>query len=149
MVDPRVVERLMAAFLSRCREQGLPITQQRRLIYQALVESSEHPSPELIYERVRRSIPSISLATVYKNIKTIRELGLLREVSHPGSVARLDTNLESHHHLLCSRCQALVDFYDETLDGLLLSGAVPSGFQIEGYQVQVTGVCRSCQGSNR
>ncbi|MBI3281935.1 MAG: transcriptional repressor, partial [Acidobacteria bacterium] len=56
-------------FWSVCRERGLAMTHQRQVIYQALRDMHGHPSPEEVYERVRRQIPSISLGTVYKNIK--------------------------------------------------------------------------------
>src|SRR5438876_775162 len=69
-----------------CGEHGLAVTHQRQVIYQALLSMLDHPSPEAVYEKVRKQIPSISLATVYKNIKTFVDSGLLREVSlHHGS----------------------------------------------------------------
>jgi len=110
-----------------------------------LAESEEHPQPEIIYQRVKRLIPAISLATVYKNIKTFVALGLLREVgSQPGSY-RLDANLDRHHHLVCVKCKAVVDFYDARLDGVRTTDPSPRDFQILRYQVEVLGVCPACR----
>jgi Fur family peroxide stress response transcriptional regulator len=63
--------------------------------------------------QVRKEIPSISLATIYKNIKTFLDAGLLREVSTPGQTMRLDANLESHHHLICASCGTILDLSEE------------------------------------
>lgn len=101
------VETMVTAFRERCRASGLAVTHQREIIYRAIISSEHHPSPEVIFDEVRRQIPSISLATVYKNIHTFLEAGLLREVSpHHGSL-RLEANLAEHHHLVCTRCKAI------------------------------------------
>ena len=81
---------LVAQFRDESRRRGLAFTHQRQVIYRVAASMTEHPTPEAIYERVRREMPSISLATVYKNIKTFLDAGILRELSvHHGSL-RLD-----------------------------------------------------------
>ena len=64
-----------------CAEKGLAFTHQRSVIYMAITGSMEHPTPEAVYRKVKRRIPSVSLATVYKNIHTFLEAGLLREIA--------------------------------------------------------------------
>ena len=72
-----------------------------------------HPSPELIYDAVRKKIPSISLATVYKNVRTFLGSGMLREVSmHHGSL-RVEPNESEHYHLVCTRCRKIQDLDPE------------------------------------
>src|SRR6267378_3427985 len=96
-------------FRRRCKDQGLAFTFQRQVIYEAVVDSREHPTPELIYEQVRQRIPSISLGTVYKNVKTFLDSGVLKEVTlHHGSL-RLEANMTPHHHVVCSGCRAIFD----------------------------------------
>ncbi len=75
------LEERMEFFRERCRELGLALTHQRMVIYRALAASREHPTPESIYEQVRQEVPSISLGTVYKSIRTFSDAGLLREVN--------------------------------------------------------------------
>ena len=83
---------IISDFLFLCREHGLAATHQRRVIYETVMSLEGHPSPELIYDAVRKKIPSISLATVYKNVRTFLESGMLREVSmHHGSI-RVEPN---------------------------------------------------------
>ena len=74
-----------------------------------IVATPGHHSPETIYAAVRRRIPSISLATVYNNLRLFVEYGLLREVSPHTSTLRVDGNLEPHHHLVCTRCKSVQD----------------------------------------
>jgi Fur family peroxide stress response transcriptional regulator len=132
------------AFRRLCGEHGLAVTHQRQVIYQALLSMHDHPSPEIVYEKVRKQIPSISLGTVYKNIKTFVDSGLLREVSlHHGSV-RLETNLAPHHHLVCVRCKTIVDLKDEDLEPVRLKKRPPRGFSVQRYSVEVIGLCPRC-----
>ena len=138
------IEEMLTAFRERCRASGLALTHQREIIYRAIVSSKHHPSPELIFDEVRRQIPSISLATVYKNIHTFLEAGLLREVSpHHGSL-RLESNLAEHHHLVCTRCKAIVDLDESELEPIHLSRKLRAGFQIQRYTVEFQGLCPAC-----
>ncbi len=139
------VDQRMAEFARRCRETGLANTHQRMIIYRVLVESADHPSPELVYERVRAEIPSISKATVYKNIHAFVEAGVLREVSDLHQTNRLDANLERHHHLICTQCKCVVDYQDEQLNRVRSSEAEPFGFRLDEYRVEVRGLCPACR----
>ena len=131
-------------FRRLCGEHGLAVTHQRQVIYQALMSMHDHPSPEVVYEKVRKQIPSISLGTVYKNIKTFVDSGLLREVSlHHGST-RLETNLAPHHHLVCVRCKTIVDLADDDLEPIQLKKRLPRGFSVQRYSVEVIGLCARC-----
>jgi Fur family peroxide stress response transcriptional regulator len=133
-----------ADFRALCRRHGLAATHQRQLIYETLMSLTGHPSPEMVYERVRRKIPSISLATVYKNLHTFVERGVLREVSlHHGSL-RVDANHEPHHHAVCMKCKSIVDIQEEALTPIRLRGAPPAGFQVERFAVDVLGICAAC-----
>jgi Fur family peroxide stress response transcriptional regulator len=139
------IEARMGVFTRRCKEAGLTATHQRTVIYRVLVESRDHPSPELVYERVSREIPEISRATVYKNIHTFIDAGMLREVSELHQTNRLDANLERHHHLICTRCRKVVDYHDDELDSVRASNSEPDGFQVTEYRVEARGLCPACR----
>lgn len=114
------------------------------MIYEALVRAKDHPSPEAVYEKVRKRIPSVSLGTVYKNIKTFVDTGIFREVSlHHGST-RLETNMAPHHHLVCSSCKAIVDLTDEDLEPIRMKSAEPRGYRIQRFAVEIIGLCPNC-----
>ena len=133
-------------FRRRCKEQGLACTFQRQMIYEAVVDSREHPTLELIYERVRQRIPSISLGTIYKNVKTFLDSGVLKEVTlHHGSL-RLESNMTPHHHLVCSSCKAIFDIEDTAVGQVHLpTSELPAGFSIQQCRVEFVGLCKSCQ----
>src|SRR5205085_5418481 len=114
-----IVFELMAQisnFRELCQRHNLAVTHQRQVIYETVMSLPGHPSPESIYDEVRRHIPSVSLATVYKNIRTFLDCGMLREVSlHHGSL-RVEPNDKPHHHLVCVECKSITDFDESGLD---------------------------------
>jgi Fur family peroxide stress response transcriptional regulator len=123
---------------------GLAATHQRQVIYKAVVAMPGHYSPENVYAEVRRRTPSISLATVYKNLRLFVEHGLLREVSPHASTLLVEGNLEAHHHLVCTRCKAVQDIEGDFIDLKRLSRLAPRGFDLKQPLVEVFGLCRRC-----
>jgi Fur family peroxide stress response transcriptional regulator len=123
---------------------GLAATHQRRVIYEAVIASPGHYSPENVFAEVRRRTPSISLATVYKNLRLFVEHGLLREVSPHASTLLVEGNLEAHHHLVCTRCKAVQDIEGDFINYKKLSRLAPRGFELTRPLVEVFGLCRRC-----
>lgn len=134
----------MGCFRDLCEQHGLAVTHQRQVIFDTLSGMHGHPSPEAVYDAVKEHIPSISLATVYKNLKTFEEYGLIREVSpHHGS-ARFETNHSPHHHMVCLRCKAIVDVPESDVEPVRLKRRAPGGFRIHRYNVEMLGLCGDC-----
>jgi Fur family peroxide stress response transcriptional regulator len=123
---------------------GLAATHQRQVIYETVVAMPGHYSPESIFAKVRRGTPSISLATVYKNLRLFVEHGLLREVSPHASTLLVEGNLEPHHHLVCTRCKAVQDVEGDFINYKKLSRHAPRGFDLTQPLVEVFGLCRRC-----
>jgi Fur family transcriptional regulator, peroxide stress response regulator len=144
----RELDRDLAAFRGQCRASGLALTHQREIIFRAVREMRTHPSPEAIYERVKREIPSISLGTVYKNIRTFIDAGLLREVSPHHGTLRLETHLAPHHHLVCSRCKAIVDIAEDDVEPVHWKRKPPAGCRVERYSVEFHGLCQACSAAS-
>ena len=125
-------------------KHGLAVTHQRQVIYEAVVASHGHHSPESVYAAVRRRIPSISLATVYNNLRLFIESGLLREVTPHAATLRVDGNLEPHHHLVCSRCKAVQDIDGGLCGFQKVVTKKLKGFDLTRPVVEVFGLCRRC-----
>lgn len=125
-------------------KHGLAATHQRKVIFDAIVASPGHYSPEQIYAAVRRRIPSISLATVYKNLRLFVEQGLVREVTPHGPMLRVDGNLDPHHHLVCTRCKSVLDIEGDFVDFKRLARQAPSGFDLKQPLIEVFGLCPGC-----
>jgi Fur family peroxide stress response transcriptional regulator len=133
------IERLVA----QCREAGIPVTPQRIAIYRALLEANDHPNPEAIYTRVRTTMPSLSLATIYKTLDALTRLGLVSELPAIGNSRRYDANVDLHHHLVCTRCDRVTDYYDPALDGIPLPSRL-AGFRARRVSVHLHGLCANC-----
>ena len=115
------------------------------VLYEVMKTMHGHPSPEEVYARVKKKVPAISLATVYKNIHLFVESGVFREVSmHHGSL-RVEMNDRPHHHMVCTRCKAIYDLDEEQLGGLPQPHRLPNGFVAERYAIDVLGLCANCQ----
>jgi len=132
-------------FRKMCEGAGLAVTHQRQVIYDVLCSVEGHPSPEEVYARVKRRIPSISLATVYKNLHLFIDTGIFQQVSqHHGSM-RVETNHAPHHHLLCTQCRTIHDIDPEVLGLAKTPRQLPGGFLMKRIAVDVLGICAECQ----
>ena len=130
-------------------KHGMAATHQRAVIFEAVVSAPGHYSPEQIYAAVKRRIPSVSLATIYNNLRVFVEKGLLREVTPHASTLRVDGNLESHHHLVCTRCKTVQDITgdfitDNVIDFKRLARLAPGGFDLSEPLIEVFGLCPRC-----
>jgi len=133
------------SFRELCQENGIAVTHQRQVLYEVMKTMHGHPSPEEVYARVKKKVPSISLATVYKNIHLFVESGVFSKVSmHHGSL-RVEMNDEEHHHMVCSKCKAITDIGEKELGLVSKKDKLPGGFLVERYAVDVIGICAKCQ----
>ncbi len=140
--------RRLSEFRDLCRRHHLSATHQRKVIYETLRLMHGHPSPEIVYDRVRRQIPSISLATVYKNIKTFVDAGMVHEVSPHHGTLRLDPNLHPHHHLVCAECKTIMDIDAASVAPIKLRNKLPEGFHVQRFAVEIIGLCEKCSRAN-
>jgi Fur family peroxide stress response transcriptional regulator len=136
-------------FRELASKHGITVTHQRQVVYEAVTAAHGHYSPEQIYASVRKRVPSISLATVYNNLRLFVEHGLLREVTPHASTLRVDGNLEPHHHLVCSHCKSVQDIEGDFIDLKRISRQVPAGFDLTHPVVEVFGLCSRCRAKLR
>lgn len=134
------IDQLTQAF----RESGLRLTHQRLEIYRELMEAKDHPTAEQLYRRLRGRIPTLSLDTVYRTLTTLVTHGMVKRLETVESQARFDTTRQRHHHLICKRCNEIMDFHWPLLDETPLPGAVDSWGRLDGANVVVYGVCARC-----
>jgi Fur family peroxide stress response transcriptional regulator len=134
--------------IERCRAAGMNVTPQRVAIYRALAASEEHPTPEMLYRTVSRKMRSLSLATIYKTLDAFAAIGLIRPVPVVSEKRRFDANPHPHHHLVCSACGAIRDYYTHDFDSLVPRRQV-DGFKPETISVNITGICADCRGKRK
>jgi len=136
-------------FAQYCRAHGLSVTHQRLAIFEALASSREHPSAEQLHRAVQRRIPTLSLATVYKNLEALKSIGAVTDVNPLHEQGRYEAALPGtgaghpHHHLVCTSCKKVRDLHDTDLDRLRVRDA--QGFAVRAVRVQAEGLCPECQ----
>lgn len=108
----------MDTFHLSYRKAGLRITPQRTAIYKALLELGEHPSAEMVFRKVRKVFPSISLDTVNRTLRTLGEIGAAFVAEGSGDAKRFDGNLEGHQYFKRTPCKRIIDFYHKPFDNI-------------------------------
>ena len=134
----------MTEFENLCRQRGLPLTVQRRAVLRALVERHDHPTADQILEDVLAGLAGVSRTTVYRVLDTLVEFGIARKVCHPGAAARFEAETHRHHHLVCLKCDKMVDFEDPRLDEIAFPDPRTHGFELTDYTIQFRGTCPEC-----
>lgn len=112
-------------------------------------KSRQHLSADELYERVKKSMPRISLATVYRNLETLSELGIIAKLEISGRQKRFDYDASHHDHIYCLQCSRVdnIDFDRELIGQTSPNSSM--GYQITGYRVEFVGICAACGKKNR
>lgn len=131
-------------FILDCKMKGLSVTYQRLAVYKSLISEFSHPTVEEIFNKVKIDHPTISLATVYKTLETLAENQLISKVTILHDIARYDSQMNPHHHMVCVRCRKIIDINHEDFNKLSVPKDSIGDFQILNYQVQVNGICGNC-----
>jgi Fur family peroxide stress response transcriptional regulator len=127
------------------KDKKLKLTPQRLAVYKYLMSTKKHPSAETIYKALHEEYPTMSLATVYKAIKTLVEVGLIQELNVGEGNFRYDGNAESHPHIQCINCGKVEDFESLSLDDLNDIAKKHTDYKILSNQVYFYGLCSICQ----
>jgi Fur family peroxide stress response transcriptional regulator len=133
------------AFIKICKDRHLKATPQRIAIYQALLHLKTHPTADAIFQIVRKEYPNISFDTVNRTLLTFAGIGLLDVVEIFGGAKRFDPNVTDHHHLHCTQCSQIIDFYDRAYDNLEVPEGVHEQFHVISKRVVLKGICKVCR----
>ena len=121
----------------------------RDAILQCLRMTDTHPGADWVYEQVKKEIPDISLATVYRNLALFKSQGLIQSVATVQGVERFDGNPESHVHFICTGCGCIRDLHQMVVpQALAREAADHTGCRVTGCQLTFTGLCPGCAGMN-
>jgi len=125
------------------RTKGYRATSQRIAISRIALSNRKHPTAKGIYEEVREAHPTVSLATVYKTLQVLRELGLLQELAFPEAEAKFDSYMEPHLNLICDSCGGVMDLEDNAAQEIVRV-ASRARFTVRGQRIDIYGVCQRC-----
>jgi len=144
--DSKEVKRRMDQMLSKLRQHDCRITPQRLAVLRILAASEGHPSVEKIYENVRREFPTTSIATIYKTVHLLKQLNEVLELGFPDGSNRYDGSKPfPHPHLICVRCQKILDPDLRSLEDMTAEVAKETGFDILTHRLDFFGICSDCQ----
>ena len=141
--SPYLQEKLKK-FEQICSENGIKLTHQRLEIFREIASSNDHPSVEQIYNNLKSKLPMISLDTVYRTLSTFENIGIISKVSVSDNKGRFDSNLIPHHHLVCTKCKGILDFYWPTFDTIKVPSEAKKWGKIFEKQVEMRGICEDC-----
>ena len=147
MIDPQA---RLDEMVTKLRDRGHRITPQRMVVLKVLVSNKEHPTVEQIHSRVKEDFPMTSLATVYKTVAVLKEMGEILELGFSGDCKRYDGRYpHPHPHLVCIKCRSLIDLDLDipVLSELPQEVAQMTGYQILSHQLNFFGICPRCQES--
>ena len=124
-------------------DAGLKATQQRIVILGNLMKRMDHPSPDQIYESIKKSNPSISLGTVYKTLDTLCEGGIIDKVMTNSGILRYDANTTQHNHIYCINTNEIIDFQSDSLEEMLkkfINEMDLENFDVTDFKLQINGI---------
>jgi Fur family ferric uptake transcriptional regulator len=136
--EKRITEQLNKA--------GYRITQPRRAVIRALLEDAGYSSPAMVHKGARRYCPTVGLVTVYRTLDLLSQLGFVRRIhSEDGCRGYAIANHGHHHHLICRKCGAAIEFEGCDLSPFLARVSQETGYVIEDHLLELVGVCVTCQ----
>ncbi|AYD39724.1 transcriptional repressor [Clostridium fermenticellae] len=127
------------------REKKLKLTPQRIAVYKYLISTKKHPSAEIIYKALQEDYPTMSLATVYKTLKTLTDVKLIQEINVGEGNFRYDANIIPHPHIKCIECSRVDDIEGISFSHLNNEIKDLTDYNIIGNKVYFYGICKSCQ----
>ena len=120
-------------------------SRQRRVVFEIVERSRSHPTAHQVFDRARRRLPSISLGTVYRNLRRLAEQGLLKENKIGNRPTRFEVFRQRHYHIWCVECGRLEDLtlpYQDALDRRVQRLV---RYRLRDHQIEFYGICPDCR----
>ena len=124
-----------------CKQKGVKLTDQRRIIAQVMSNSRDHPDVDELYKRISKIDSKISIATVYRTVKLFEEIGILTKHDFKGGKARYEELPDNHHdHLIDVQSGEIVEFVNEEIEKLQKIVAEELGYQLLDHKLELYGI---------
>jgi len=141
-----LIEERVTRILSKVKERDFRLTPQRLAIIRIISASTDHPSVDEVYQKVRTRFPTTSIATVYKTITLLKELNEVLELGFPDGSNRYDGNRPyPHPHAICTKCKKIMDPEISSVDELSEEMKSKTGYTISFHRLDFFGLCPECQ----
>ena len=130
----------MSKIEEKCKQRGVRLTDQRKLIAKAMSESNDHPDVDELHKRVSKLDKKISIATVYRTVKLFEESGIVEKHDFRGGKARYEESPEEHHdHLIDINDGKIVEFVDNDIEKLQKKIAEKLGYKLVDHRLELYG----------
>jgi Fur family ferric uptake transcriptional regulator len=140
----------MADLKVKLQERQHKMTPQRQIVLQIFLDNpDEHLSAEDVYDLLKESHSEIGLATIYRTLELLVELGILSKIEFGDGCSRYEliiteSNTHHHHHIICTECGKVIEFKDDLLEPLEEAIEKEFDFKITNHQVKFFGKCKEC-----
>ena len=132
---------MTASIEERCKQKGVKLTDQRKLIAQIMSDSHDHPNVDELYKRVSKIDSKISIATVYRTVKLFEEVGILTRHDFKGGKARYEELNEGHHdHLIDITSGEIIEFVDNEIEELQKKVTEKYGYKLVDHKLELYGI---------
>jgi len=121
------------------------MTTQRQVILEELRRLTSHPTADEVYTRVRRRLPKVSLATVYRNLEILSQNGTIQKLDVSGTQRRFDATVDQHYHIRCTRCGRVDDVPLDPVIELEHALHDQCHYEVTGHWVEFSGICPDCR----
>jgi len=129
------------ALIQRLAVKGFRLTPQREHVYRVLLHERDHPTAEQVFMRAKKSLPDISMATVYNCLDFLVKCSLVKEVNLDRTAMRYCPNMHEHCHFYCESCGGV---YDIDLARTGPEVPMPRGFKAIHWELSIRGLCPVC-----
>jgi len=119
-------------------------TPQLDAVYDVVCAAHDHPTADMVYARVRRVLPSVSLGTVYRNLQKLASQRRVRVIHVGDRVARYDAMVAEHDHFCCERCGSVHDVVAPLSPRRPAPGSIGGGYTVRTQVVTFLGLCPAC-----
>ena len=135
-------------FREYLKSNGMLYSEQREQVLDIFLKIEEHPTINDIYDLVRKKHPQIGLATLYRTMKVICEVGLARETDFGGSIRRFEHKYKHQHHdhLVCLKCGRIIEVMSPEIEKLQENLAKKHRFKAVRHRMEIFGLCKNCKG---
>ncbi|MCW6661728.1 transcriptional repressor [Aerococcaceae bacterium NML201209] len=141
-------EDILSEVLLSLKEKNFRITPQRKAILLYLIQSSHHPSVEDIYHDLLPEHPSMSLATVYNNLRVLVDEGLVYEMKFSGVTSHFDFIGHKHYHVICDQCGKITDVSHIDLSFIHQMVHEQTDYSVNDTHLEIHGLCPQCRPKN-
>ena len=131
----------MSKIEDRCKQRGVRLTDQRRLIAKVMSQSSDHPDVDELHKKISKIDEKVSIATVYRTVRLFEESGIIEKHDFKGGKARYEQSPDVHHdHLIDVNTGEIVEFVDEEIEKLQNKVAEKLGYKLVDHRLELYGI---------